>query len=273
MSLEQKLQESITTIVKNECRPASIKDLLYLECYGTKVKYSSGSIRNALSKLHKEGKIYTVYKSPQAFYSIPGVNFGKNMTPTYITGIPNLNNKQRTFLKFLRIHKLEYPSIHDIRLTFECNGLRTILLNMHPDLIKSIDENSNKDVILNDITLDDITLKTTVHNTDKISVMVACSENPIPIDLTGIAKLSSALTRVEERLQSIIDTYFKDNIDQSTNNNVRIEVPYHMNWIVTMWHFGYDSVGFTGEQFEITWREGLDVFRLYSKKRSAIKVH
>jgi hypothetical protein len=39
-----------------------------------------------------------------------------------------------------------------------------------------------------------------------------------------------------------------------------------MTWIVTMWHFGHDSLtGYTGERFEISWKEGLKVFRIYSK--------
>ena len=120
------------------------------------------------------------------------------MTPTCITVTPTLNAKQRAFLKFLKIPKLEYPSIHDIRLTFEYEGLRTILINIHCDLIKTIDEKYNRDITLRDITLDDITLKITIHHSDRISVMVTCSDNPIPIDHLGIAKLSSALTRVKK---------------------------------------------------------------------------
>ena len=34
--------------------------------------------------------------------------------------------------------------------------------------------------------------------------MIACSDTPIPIDMLGLAKLTSGLTRVEERLQLVI---------------------------------------------------------------------
>ena len=143
----------------NEERPVTFKDLLCFDYYGEKVSYKHGSLRNLISQLLKEGLIIDLFRSPQAFYSLPGINFGNNMTPTCISVTPTLNTKQRGFLKFLKIHKLEYPSIHDIRLTFEYEGLRTILINSHSDLIKTIDEKSNKDITLRDITLDDITLK------------------------------------------------------------------------------------------------------------------
>jgi hypothetical protein len=41
------------------------------------------------------------------------------------------------------------------------------------------------------------------------------------MDHIGIAKLSSALTRVEYRLQNSIDQYFKDNLSNSTNVDVK----------------------------------------------------
>ena len=34
-----------------------------------------------------------------------------------------------------------------------------------------------------------------------------------------------------------------------------------------MWHFGQDSlIGYSGEKFEIPWKEGLQLFRVYSKE-------
>ncbi len=274
MNPKERLLERIATIVHNEKRPVTFKDLLCFYYNGEKVSYTHGSLRNLISQLLKEGSIIVLFKSPQSFYSLPGINFGNNMTPTCISVTPSLNTKQRAFLKFLKICKLEYPSIHDIRLTFEYKGLRTILVNSHCDLINSIDEKYNRDITLRDITLDDITLKTTIHNTDKITVMVACSNHPISIDHIGIAKLSSALTRVEERLQAVIDYYYITNLDQLTNDDVRKTIPFHMNWIVVMWHFGYDSeLGFSGEQFEITLKQGIEVFRIYSKKSPVKKIH
>jgi hypothetical protein len=40
-----------------------------------------------------------------------------------------------------------------------------------------------------------------------------------------------------------------------------------MSWIIAMWHFGQDSLTeYTGERFEISWGDGLRLFRVYSKK-------
>ena len=43
-------------------------------------------------------------------------------------------------------------------------------------------------------------------------------------------------------------------------------IPNHMTWIVTMWHFGQDSLTeYTERRFEISWSDGLKLFRIYSK--------
>ena len=35
-----------------------------------------------------------------------------------------------------------------------------------------------------------------------------------------------------------------------------------------MWHFGGDtSLLYSGELFEISWKEGLEIFNVYSKKK------
>jgi len=88
-------------------------------------------------------------------------------------------------------------------------------------------------------------IKIIVHRTDTITAMVAsCSATPIPVDSLGLAKLTSGLTRVEERLQRVIDdVYARSNL--SDGNPILIpkySIPNHMFWIVIMWHFGRDSL-------------------------------
>jgi len=46
-----------------------------------------------------------------------------------------------------------------------------------------------------------------VHNTNTVSVIVACSMNPISIDLLGLARLTSSFARVEDRLQLQVGEY------------------------------------------------------------------
>ncbi len=141
-------------------------------------------------------------------------------------------------------------------------------------MIDKIDEKCNKNIVLKDIVNEDIIIKTTVHNTENVSVMIACSDNPIEIeDPMGLSKLTGGLTRVEERLQQEINYYYKANSDTLVEDSQNISIPYHMNWIVTMWHFGYDSShSYSGELFEMKWKEGLDTINMYSKKRKVIKI-
>ena len=40
-----------------------------------------------------------------------------------------------------------------------------------------------------------------------------------------------------------------------------------MLWTVAMWHFGQDSlIGYSEEKFEMHWKDGLQVFHMYSKQ-------
>lgn len=267
---KDRLLEIITQIVTRENRPVSYKDLSAFEWNGQIVKYGYQPLRNLISQLSKEGKIYTVYRSPQSFYAPTGVSFGRASTsPSIYVLKPQLSSKQKSFLKFLKISELKYPAIHDIRLNFVYKGLHELLLKADSNLIISKDDLFNKNITLKDITYDDITLKIIIHNTDKVSVIVSCSDNPIPLDYFGISNLSSMLTRVEERLYQLIHHYPNDLFESNVTitDNISPPIPFHMDWIVTMWHFGHDSEqGFTGEQFEITYKEGLEVIRIYSKK-------
>ncbi len=268
--------ERMAVLVYVEKRPFSFKDFLLFEHDGKTHHYEHGTIRNTFSKLGREGKIERVYQSTQAFYTLKGVDVGKPITLNH--GEDYLNHKQNRFLKFLDDLPMDKESIHNIRLRFSAKGIWSVLSSSATAasaapppaaaarLVKNIDMASNRDIILHCIDLKDHIIKTTVHRTDTVSVMLACSDNPIPIDIMGLAKLTSGLTRVEERLQRVmIDVYSSKS---TSNNSAHIHnIPNHMSWIVTMWHFGRDSLtGYTGEMFEIPWKEGLELFRMYSKK-------
>jgi hypothetical protein len=69
-------------------------------------------------------------------------------------------------------------------------------------------------------------VKTTIHHIDTVSVMVACSLNPVAADIKGLVRLSNALTRVEERLLRYID-WAPPSLSLSS-------IPDHESWIVTM---------------------------------------
>lgn len=103
----------------------------------------------------------------------------------------------------------------------------------------------------------------TVHRTNTVSVVVGCSYTPVATDVGGIIRLSNALTRVEERISRLVDDCGK----VIAGGYESLPIPEHGRWIVTMWHFGADSLTeYTGERFSATWDVGEDVLvRAYSK--------
>ena len=139
---------------------------------------------------------------------------------------------------------------------------------------------NNKDITLKDIDLKDHIIKTTIHKTNTVSVIVACSNNPIPIDILGLAKLTSGLTRVEERLQRVLDAYYATSAGFNGNdtNNKKLHlhtnkysIPSHMTWIVTMWHFGKVLLQDIAERsLRFLGRMGYSYF-VYTQRKSLIK--
>src|SRR4051812_47505883 len=163
---------------------------------------------------------------------------------------------------------------HNIRLSFSFNHLWSFLASAGSSsspLIKNIDTHFNKDITLHDIDLGDHIVKTTVHNTNTVSVIVACTVNPIPIDMFGLVKLSSSLARVEDRLQLTVNEYNAACVQsgkQYLSLNLNSRIPNHMSWTVKMWHFGKDALtSYSGEKFDISWEDSLNVFHhIYSKE-------
>ncbi len=259
--------ERMAGFVYVDKRPFCYTDFLFFEHEGKDYRYGHGTIRNIFSELRKEGKIERVYKSTPAFYTLSGVKVGKPITPNH--GVDHLGPKGRGFLQYLQNLPMDKDAIHDIRLRFASAGLWSIL-PLSPSssrLIENVDLKNNKDITLYGIDLGDIVVKTTVHKTDTVSVAVSCSDSPIPIDLFGWSELTSGLTRVEERLQSAVDDYISRQLNsRKISGAAKLAIPNHLSWVITMWHFGRDSLtGYSGEKFEITVEEGLRLFRAYSK--------
>ena len=117
---------------------------------------------------------------------------------------------------------------------------------------------------MNPLVTHDLTIKTTIHHTDTVSVMVACSLNPVAVDVNGLVRLSNALTRVEERLLRYIEC--------APLSLSHVIIPDHDSWIVTMWHFGHDSPDeYTGNEFEVAWEDGQNaLMRIYTKDLNGV---
>lgn len=262
-------------IVYSEHRLFSYRDFLYFELDGVTYRFEHGTIRNYFSKLKRLGKIKHIYTSTVALYILTGVKVGKPITSPRTRGNSHisLNYHQQRFQGYIDSLPMGDRDVHDIRLKFTVKGLWSIL-PMYSDsryLIRSIDMKSNKDIILHDMIFEDHVIKTTIHRTDTVGVIVACSQVPVRLDLFGLTKLTCSLGRLTERLQRVIDEYVKTSskswIDSSTLV-AKDPVPDPFTWIVTMWHFGRDSrISYTGELSEMSWEDALGVFhRVYSKE-------
>jgi hypothetical protein len=83
-------------------------------------------------------------------------------------------------------------ALHDIRFRFKVNSIWTAMTTTHPELEQN---DISKDIFLEPIMTHDLTIKTTIHHTDTVSVMVACFQTPVAAD-QGLVRLSNAITRV-----------------------------------------------------------------------------
>ena len=187
---------------------------------------------------------------------------------------------------------LDHKSIHDIRLKFKVEGIWSMLYNYYNNN-KNKQSNPielsmnihNKDILFATWEVNnDILIRVIVHKTDNISVIVACSLRPIPITFDGISKFTEILTRTEERISNMIQNIYEKGYYDESNDSLNpentitsttataattISIPHYNTWIVTMWHFGADSMlQCYGEKFSITVEDGRNVlFRVYTKQR------
>ena len=168
-------------------------------------------------------------------------------------------------VSFIDTLPADKQALHDIRFRFKVDNVWNTITTIHPELESNA---KSKDISLEPIVTNDLIIKTTIHHTDTVSVIVACSLNPIAVDVNGVVRLSNALTRVEERLLRYIECAPLALSLSSASS----PIPDHDSWIVTMWHFGTDSLSeYTGEKFERTWEDGQNaLFRIYTKDLNGV---
>lgn len=298
MNAEQIIYMKIREIVLHNKRPFTYRDLKLINVNGVSHSYSSGTIRNICYKLRKEGKIVLVRRSSQAYYTIKGIKFENPVTFDY-TGVV-INKQVQDYIKIFKIHELDDPAIHNIRLNFSLDILAEILQSNRSNFIDHFDK-SNMNTVLKDICSDNIIIKTMIHNSGNVSVIVACTDNPITFDMHGLSRLVRGLSRLEERLRGEVALYYHNHpsllpsltSSSSVFNNIVtddgdtvctvlkprdnednvVSIPHLNTWIISMWHFGQDSkeLDFDGSRFNIAFKDGIDLFRVYSKKRKVKK--
>jgi hypothetical protein len=284
--LDAAMEKHMNYIVFTEHKPFSYRDFQTLEVDGKNQNIANGTFRNKISQLIKAGKVEREYISGLAFYTIKGAHFGRRkhnsarmvmtqpMTPNHmevssVTAVtdsasssiidPN-PNPHRTICNIIQELPLNNNAVHDIHLKFHVQDIWTIISssssNYKPD-------SKSKDIALPVLNVNNLKIRTTIHRTDTVTVVVACSNAPIVTDTPGIIRLSNALTKVEERLSRIVDECGKS----IAGGYESLPIPEHDTWIVTMWHFGHDgSNEYTGQKYCSTWRDGQNaLIRNYTK--------
>jgi hypothetical protein len=84
-------------------------------------------------------------------------------------------------------------ALHDIHLTFEVKGLWSVLSSTYqhnPD---------NMGIQFPTWSIKDLNIMVAVQHTDTVSVDVGCSYCPVAVDVSGVIRLSNALSMVEDK--------------------------------------------------------------------------
>jgi len=77
--------------------------------------------------------------------------------------------------------------------------------------------------------------------------------------MAGVIRLSNSLAIIRERLSSLI---------KADGLHSGLEIPNHLNWTVTMWHYANDSsIEYKGKMFHASWEVAENaLIAVYSKK-------
>jgi hypothetical protein len=270
--LEVAMQKHIEFIIHTEHRTFSFLDFMHFDVEGREYTMTHGTFRNKISKLRKEGIVELAYNSGIAFYTLKGVKIGKqaptSMTPIHIGvllshvqhRVPNI--KKHPLYKCVKNHPFDKAAVHDVQLKFTAIGLWSILSCHSDNNNTSLQiEPFSKDIHLQRRVINDLAIQITIHHTDTITVVIGCSFAPIIVDVYGVIRLSEALAKIEDELNTMIKQH-------ATDTNSNIEIPNHMSWTVTRWDFGIDGlVTYTGKEFFFSWHTSQNVLLVFYTKQ------
>ena len=263
----------MTHIVNVESRLFSHLDFTSDEAKGQSYYMKRGTFRNKISKFIMLGLAELEYNSGLAFYTLRGVHFGKRrmtkLMTSYHRGVISVTDVIENTPLYKSILKVspEKRALHDIHLKFQVPDIWTIISSA----LKYTTNHVSKDIFLPVLDIDQLKIRTTVHHSDTVSVVVACSDAPVATTTDDIIRLSNALTRTEERLSRILDECG----DSIPGGYESIPIPDYGKWIVTLWHFGVDALSYkelADKNSSITWKEGENVLcRIYNKRMYRVK--
>lgn len=262
--LEDAILDRAGEIVHLLHRPFTFKDFVpEFEVNGATHSITPKTFRNKMSEMVRNGDMVVYYKSSLTFYTVPGSEHSLNPVTQYHTGV------NRDLLEMVSRIPMKERSLHDIHIAFSIPGIWERLRVAAPSLpMNSV----SKDISVAKYQFRNCEVRLTVHSTGTVSVIVGCSSSPIPLTPLGMIEFTEILTRVEERFRYRLGG--REGIDDGGDMSSRIgdrppqAIPPYGQWLVTMWHFGVDSVTeSTGKRYQETWEVARNTFlRLYSKE-------
>jgi hypothetical protein len=259
-------------LVHSENRPFWYDDFRVFEVEGKRYGMKHGTFRNKILTLKKAGKVELDCNSGTAFYTLKGRRFGKPMTPIH-AGV--YNSKMDSFARFIHNLPTETPAAHNIRLRFQVHGIWAKLSSAHREIPTN---QRSKDICIPTRPIGDLLVRTTVHKSNTVSVIVSCSVVPVTLNFDGLIELSDALTRIHEMLYVIVNEINYCRSDQFFSNDSRFKdsggngghllIPDPKHWVITMWHVGVDSLDeYLGGKIDLEWKDAQHaLIRVYTKK-------
>ena len=227
--LDNALWNRMIEIVQTEKRPFSHIDFVpHFSVFGKDWSIGDGTFRNKVSSLLRHGMINVVYYSPQAFYTLKGIQFHKPIITTVdhtrvkdpllsllqqqLEGEQQPQNNNRRIANhpiYRVIQNLPFDrnALHDIRLRLRVDGIWNIF-RIHSEKYEGFNPIS-KDILFKTFRMDQLIIRVTIHRTDTISIIIGCSSSPVAVDTDGILRLTNALQTVRESLSKICQSLVK----------------------------------------------------------------
>ena len=200
-----------------------------LWCYANFFPMSKTNFRKTVQRLRPI--IENVIRTNYVYYKLKGVDMPYCVTRNPM-GLPP-RNVAPDFEKILRNLKNQPPMMHDLRIHARVTGLYENLLR-NPDFKP---HNQNKAFTI-PVPVN-YRFPTTVNvYSDKMQVMVACSQQPLPYSNTGFLELSAHLGSVCEYIQ-----------ERSSTDFLYEPIP---NWTVSYFHFNQDGITIQSPIFNYT---------------------
>jgi hypothetical protein len=179
------------------------------EVNGSQYNPKYGTIKNIFSKFMKQGKIKYYCKSKPVFFELMESNLGKkSMTVTHTEGLTVISNND-PFYETLKNLPMDKQSIHDIRIRFTApNIYEAFAINtIFPE------EKYSGDIRLPYWNINNATIQIRIHKTNTVSVILACSQEPFPLDYSGILAFFTTLGKIHGLLVGIMLSIYSQNIN------------------------------------------------------------